>query len=302
MTIDRLRFARPSAGATRRAHRLRHLRPRQPGGGAAALCRPWRRRPTPPALRPCAGRWPRCRKRQPINRETHSIHAARLGDPEGCILLLREDVGRHNALDKLIGAMAAGGLDPAAGFCPITSRCSVEMVQKAVTSAMPCLVAISAPTTLALRLAAEAGLSLIALARGDSLTIYSEGIARRERAVAWSIWPIRSRSISAPPPRRGGGRDPGSRARSSGSRVCAARSWSISAPIEAKASTRSRWRQFGSSPSSRRRREIYPRLRSYSAASASPGEEEAGFRPRPYCRGEQPITRLKAVLKALSDS
>jgi formate dehydrogenase accessory protein FdhD len=112
---------------------------------------------------------------QRINSETHSVHAAAWADMKGDILLVREDVGRHNALDKLIGAMALAGTDPAAGFAVITSRCSMEMVQKAVTVGMPTLVAISAPTTLALKLAEESRLQMIALARADSLTIYTEG-------------------------------------------------------------------------------------------------------------------------------
>lgn len=114
---------------------------------------------------------------QRINSETHSVHAAAFASLDGTILMLREDVGRHNALDKLIGGMANAGIDAAAGFALITSRCSMEMVQKAVTIGIPTLIAISAPTTLALKLAQDAGLRLIALARADSLTIYNDGTA-----------------------------------------------------------------------------------------------------------------------------
>jgi len=110
-------------------------------------------------------------QRQAVNQLTRSVHAAAWVNRAGRIQLVREDVGRHNALDKLIGAMAWRGLDPAAGFALITSRCSVEMVQKAAAVGIPVLVAISAPTALARRMAEGCGLTLVALARPDSVLV-----------------------------------------------------------------------------------------------------------------------------------
>lgn len=106
---------------------------------------------------------------QPLNRATGGVHAAALFAADGQIRLVREDVGRHNAFDKLVGAMLRQGLNWDGGFALLSSRCSYELVEKAVLSGCPALVTISAPTTLALRRAQEANLRLYVLARPDSL-------------------------------------------------------------------------------------------------------------------------------------
>jgi FdhD protein len=106
---------------------------------------------------------------QALNRATGAVHAAAACTSDGGIRLVREDVGRHNAFDKLIGAMARTGTGWDGGFALLTSRCSFELVEKAVLSGCPMLATISAPTSLALERARAAGLPLHTLVRGDAL-------------------------------------------------------------------------------------------------------------------------------------
>lgn len=108
------------------------------------------------------------------NRKTGALHAAAFVTASGEILCVREDIGRHNALDKLIGHMMREKIDPANGFALITSRCSFEMVHKSATFGIPVLAAVSATTDLALKLAQESGLSLIAFSRREGMNIYCD--------------------------------------------------------------------------------------------------------------------------------
>lgn len=102
---------------------------------------------------------------QPLHDRTHSAHAAGFFVPQRGIICVREDIGRHNALDKLVGALLRMGEDPAAGAIVITSRVSVEMVQKAAAFGAPCLIAVSAPSELGVRIAKAAGITLVTNAR-----------------------------------------------------------------------------------------------------------------------------------------
>jgi FdhD protein len=127
------------------------------------------------------------RQWQPLSRQTRGAHASAWVMLDGQLSAVREDVGRHNSLDKLIGCLVRGRYDRHQGFCLITSRCSFEMVQKAVAAGFPTLVSVGAPTAQAVRLSAAAGLRLYTLSRDGEPLLFTS-----PRETEMEVWPERA--------------------------------------------------------------------------------------------------------------